>query len=82
MNNNKISTRKRKANVQYYSYVNYYSINCAPITRICMVEFVRALVGICKLKMEDVKKWLIGLNLVSYYDGFIENGYDDLDAIK
>ena len=32
--------------------------------------------------MEDVKKWLIGLNLAAYYDGFIENGYDDLDAIK
>lgn len=45
--------------------------------------FVRALFGvIVKFKMEDVKKWLIGLNLVGYYNGFIENGYDDLDAIK
>ena len=33
-------------------------------------------------KMEEVKKWLSGLNLVVYYEGFIDNGYDDLDAIR
>ena len=32
--------------------------------------------------MEEVKKWLSGLNLVVYYEGFIDNGYDDLDAIR
>jgi len=32
--------------------------------------------------MEEVKKWLNGLNLAVYYEGFIDNGYDDLDAIR
>ena len=34
------------------------------------------------LKMEEVKKWLNGLSLSVYYEGFIDNGYDDLDAIR
>jgi len=33
-------------------------------------------------KMEEVKKWLNGLSLSVYYEGFIDNGYDDLDAIR
>ena len=32
--------------------------------------------------MEEVKKWLNGLSLSVYYEGFIDNGYDDLDAIR
>lgn len=49
-----------------------------------MVTFVcvRVLIVSKVFKMEEVKKWLNGLSLSVYYEGFIDNGYDDLDAIR